>query len=116
MRRARLLDRLLAVRRRDDIVTGRLQIILNQFERIRLIIDDQDFRFHVSSVLRRRSYSRNGRNHPYLPSIYSAVLGFLGLRNKSVVGLCSTSLPISMKMHSSLARRACAMLCVTMTM
>jgi len=24
-------------------------------------------------------------------------------------------LPMSMKMHSSLARRACAMLCVTMT-
>ena len=37
--------------------------------------------------------------------MYSAVRASLGARKRSEVGLCSTTSPSSMKMHSSLARR-----------
>ena len=51
-----------------------------------------------------------------LPPMYSAVRGSRGLRKRSSVRLCSTSSPSSMNRHSSLARRAWAMLWVTITM
>lgn len=53
--------------------------------------------------------------YPYLPSMYSSVRLSAGFMKSLSVGLCSTSTPLSMKMHSSLARRAWAMLCVTIT-
>jgi|SRR5687768_4179404 len=58
---------------------------------------------------------RPPRDQPYRPSIYSAVFGLLGRRKRSSVRKCSTISPINMKMHSSLTRRAWAMLWVTMT-
>src|ERR1039458_3900716 len=48
--------------------------------------------------------------------MYSAVLGCLGVRKRSSVRRCSTISPSSMKMHSSLARRAWAMLGGTIRM
>ena len=44
--------------------------------------------------------------YPYLPSIYSAVFLFCGVRNRVSVRLCSITSPSSIKIHSSLARRA----------
>jgi hypothetical protein len=62
-----------------------------------------------------RSSGSASATYPYRPSMYSAVFGCFGLRKSWLVGACSTSSPNSMKMHSSLARRAWAMLCVTIT-
>ena len=53
--------------------------------------------------------------HPYRPSMYSAVRESLGLINSPSVAVCSITLPRSMNTHSSLARRAWAMLWVTIT-
>src|SRR5690348_10861934 len=51
----------------------------------------------------RRSMSglqtRIGADHPYRPSMYSAVFGFFGFRNNCSVLECSMNSPMSMKMH-----------------
>src|SRR5262245_44784787 len=66
----------------------------------------------------RRSGSRimRGDCYPYRPSTYISVSLRAGFRKRSAVGACSMSSPSSMKMHSSLVRRAWAMLCVTIRM
>ena len=51
--------------------------------------------------------------YPYRPSMYAAVCSFAGFRNIDAVSLCSIISPSSMNTHSSLARRAWAMLWVT---
>ena len=53
--------------------------------------------------------------YPNCPSMYCAVRGSTGLMKRSSVGRASTRRPSSMKRQSSLTRRACAMLWVTMT-